>query len=319
MLEIDLRNAIRTMKLCQNISVWNVMRLFKYQHMFRLNGFVFFCFIFFTSCSTKRMAVQLALPLVEGQYQSMQEEMDFDFASQAIPSNLKMMEGLLKNHQASIQILNSLSEGFCSYAFSFIENSEPERASALYARGRNYAIRSFVESSKIVDLLALSSEEYQLALKRTNIDDLPGLFWMGQCWAGWLMLNLGTPETFVDISRVEWLMKRALELDENYHYAGPHLALGAFYGSRTKILGGDPEKARFHFERNLIINQRKFLLTQLIFAKTYAVQLQDKELFKNLLKEVLESPLDVLPEQRLANEVAKRKAKVLLRMVDELF
>ena len=46
---------------------------------------------------------------------------------------------------------------------------------------------------------------------------------------------------------------------------------------------------------------------------------EDKELFKNLLKEVLESPLDVLPEQRLANEVAKRKAKVLLRMVDELF
>ena len=307
------------MKLCQNISVWNIVRSFECQHMFRFAGFVFLCFMFFVSCSTQRMAVQLALPLIEGQYQSMQEEMDLDFAAQAIPSNLKMMEGLLKNHQTSTQILNNLSEGFCSYAFSFVEDSEPGRASVLYARGRGYAVRSFIESSEVIDLLALSGEEFQFALKRTNINDLSGLFWMGQCWAGWLMLNLGNPETFVDISRVEWLMKRTLELDEKYHYAGPHLALGAFYGSRTKMLGGDPEKARFHFERNLKLNQRKFLLTQLIYAKTYAVQLQDKELFESLLKEVLESPLNVLPEQRLANEVAKRKAKDLLGTVDELF
>ena len=60
--------------------------------MFRFAGFVFLCFIFFVSCSTHRMAVQIALRLMEGQYQSMQEEMDLVFAAQAIPSNLKMME-----------------------------------------------------------------------------------------------------------------------------------------------------------------------------------------------------------------------------------
>ena len=257
--------------------------------MFKFSGFIFFCLPFFISCSAQRIAVQMTFPLIEGQYKSMQEEADLSFAAQAIPSNLKMMEGLLKSHETNIRILNSLSEGFCAYAFSFVEDSEPARASLLYARGRDYAIRSLEESSGVVGLSTLFGEEFKFALKRTNINDLSGLFWAGQCWAGWIMLNLDNPEVYVDVSRVEGLMKRVLELDEKYHYAGPHLILGGFYGGRTKILGGSPEKARLHFERNLELNQRKFLLTQLIYAQTYAVQLQNKELFKKLFKEVLES------------------------------
>jgi len=265
------------------------------------------------------MAAQLAFPLVQGQYKAMQEEADLGLAAKAIPSNLKMMEGLLKGDESSMPILNNLAEGFCSYSFSFIEDSNPERASALYQRGRGYAVRSLAESSGVKDLLTLTGEEFQFVLKGMNANDLPALFWLGQCWSGWLMLNLGSPETFADISRVEWLMKRTAELDEDYHYAGPHLALGGFYGSRTKMLGGDPEKARYHFERNLELNQRKFLLTQLIYARTYAVQSQDKELFGRLLKEILDSSSNALPEQRLANEVAKQKARKLLDMADELF
>ncbi len=287
--------------------------------MFRVSCFIFLCLMFLVSCSAQRMAAQLAFPLVQGQYKAMQEEADLGLAAKAIPSNLKMMEGLLKGDESSMPILNNLAEGFCSYSFSFIEDSNPERASALYQRGRGYAVRSLAESSGVKDLLTLTGEEFQFVLKGMNANDLPALFWLGQCWSGWLMLNLGSPETFADISRVEWLMKRTAELDEDYHYAGPHLALGGFYGSRTKMLGGDPEKARYHFERNLELNQRKFLLTQLIYARTYAVQSQDKELFGRLLKEILDSSSNALPEQRLANEVAKQKARKLLDMADELF
>ncbi len=287
--------------------------------MFRVSCFIFLCLMLLVSCSTQRMAAQLAFPLVQGQYKAMQEEADLGLAAEAIPSNLKMMEGLLKGDESSMPILNNLAEGFCSYSFSFIEDSNPERASALYQRGRGYAVRSLAESSGVKDLLTLTGEEFQFVLKGMNANDLPALFWLGQCWSGWLMLNLGSPETFADISRVEWLMKRTADLDEDYHYAGPHLALGGFYGSRTKMLGGDPEKARYHFERNLELNQRKFLLTQLIYARTYAVQSQDKELFGRLLKEILDSSSNALPEQRLANEVAKQKARKLLDMADELF
>ncbi len=133
------------------------------------------------------------------------------------------------------------------------------------------------------------------------------------------MLSLDQPEALADVSKVEALMQRTLDLDETYHYAGPHLLLGIFYGSRTPLLGGNPDKARQHFEKNMELTEGKYLLTPLLYARTVAVQTQDRALFDRLLTRVKETPAAGLPEQRLANEVAKRKAKHLAEKADELF
>ena len=85
------------------------------------------------------------------------------------------------------------------------------------------------------------------------------------------------------------------------------------------MLGGDPEKARNHFEQGLKITGGKYLLVSFLYAKTYAVQNQDRDLFAAHLKKVLEASYDVLPEQRLANQIAKRKAAALFGAIDELF
>ena len=115
-------------------------------------------------------------------------------------------------------------------------------------------------------------------------------------------------------------MNKVHDLNPSFHYAGPHLFLGAFYGGRSKILGGNPEKSRHHFEKALELTENKYLLTRLLFAKTYAVQNQDRELlFKLQLQTVLQAPTDLLPEQRLANQVARKKAAKLLEQIDELF
>ena len=114
-------------------------------------------------------------------------------------------------------------------------------------------------------------------------------------------------------------MNKVHDLNPSFHYAGPHLFLGAFYGGRSKLLGGNPEKSRHHFEKALELTENKYLLAHLIFAKTYAVQNQNRELFESQLQLILKSPLDLLPEQRLANKVARKKAAKLLEQIDELF
>ena len=114
-------------------------------------------------------------------------------------------------------------------------------------------------------------------------------------------------------------MKFVLEKDEAYFYASSHLALGSLYASRPKLLGGDPEKARAHFERCLEITKGKFFMAYVYYAVTYAVQVQSKELFSNLLHKVEEGSLDALPEQRLANAIAKQKAKNLMAKISDLF
>jgi hypothetical protein len=56
-----------------------------------------------------------------------------------------------------------------------------------------------------------------------------------------------------------------------------------------------------------------------MYAKFYAVQIQDKALFVKTLSEIIATPVDSFPERNLANEVAKRKAKDLLEKADTLF
>lgn len=270
-------------------------------------------------CSTSQIASRFAVPLVIGQYDSLNEESDPLLAATAIPASLKMLEGMVKSDEDNPVLLHKLAEGFCSYAFSFVEDENPRRASLLYLRGRAYALRILVKAGAAADLPDLPPEQFQKSLERMDAGDLPSLFWFGQCWAGWLLLNLHDMEAFAALPKVESAMRQTLEWDESFHYAGPHMFFGGFYGARSKMLGGDPEKSKHHFERNLELTENKFLMTQMLYAKTYAVQTQNRELFERLLKIVLATPGDVLPEQRLANEVAKLKAQNLLEAADDLF
>lgn len=272
-----------------------------------------------TGCSPSRMAVQAALPLVESQIRAMQEERDPELAEQAIPANLKNLEGLLKQDPDNTWILENLAEGFCGYAFGFLEDTQPERASSLYARGKDFALRATVIRTGREKWQGLSLDEWSRALDEVQVSHQPALFWLGQCWGNWLMQNLDSVEAFADIPRLEKLMNKVHDLNPAFHYAGPHLFLGAFYGGRSKMLGGNPEKSRHHFEKALDLTENKYLLVQLFFAKTYAVQNQDRELFESQLQAVLQAPPDLLPEQRLANQVARKKAAKLLGQIDELF
>lgn len=280
-------------------------------------GFMFLLLL--QGCSTQSLAVRMAVPLVEAQHTALNQEVDLELAESAIPPSLKMMEGLLLENPEDEILLSSLSEGFCNYAFGFVEDGDPERASGFYLRGRGYAERILAVSGAPENLVRQKLEEFKQSLQAIDRDQIQGLFWLGRCWAGWLTLNLDDLGAFADISRVEAVIERTLELDGSYQYAGPHLLAGAFYGGRTKILGGNPEKARVHFEKCLELTGHKFLPAQVMYAKTYAVQSQDRALFTKLLSEVEAAPMDILPEQQLANSVAKRKARKLLELTDELF
>ncbi len=265
------------------------------------------------------MAVQATLPLIGSQILVMQEERDPALAEKAIPANLKMLEGLLRQDPENTWILENLAEGFCGYAFSFLEDTEPDRASLLYERGKDYALRATTLRTGRQKWQGLSLDEWSSALGDVKVEHQPALFWLGQCWGSWLMQNLDSVEAFADIPRLEVLMKKVHELNPAFHHAGPSWFLGAFYGWRSKMLGGNPEKSRQHFEEALRLTKNRYLLVNLLFAKTYAVQNQDRELFEAQLQTILQASPDLFPEQRLANEVARKKAAQLMDQIDELF
>ena len=60
-------------------------------------------------------------------------------------------------------------------------------------------------------------------------------------------------------------------------------------------------------------------MTQLYYARAYAVTTMDQQLFESLLKQVEDASIDDVPEIRLANVIAKQKARKLLAMENDLF
>jgi hypothetical protein len=91
------------------------------------------------------------------------------------------------------------------------------------------------------------------------------------------------------------------------------------YASFAAALGGDPAQAQHHFRRAYALSQGRLLLVSLLEAQYYAVQIQDRALFTERLQHILETPETLFPEQALLNAVARRRAALLLRRVDELF
>lgn len=270
-------------------------------------------------CSLNRLAIKSTGSVLNHGVESLNEEQDLIIAEQAIAANLKLLEGLIKGDSEDPTLLLLAAQGFTGYALGFVEDKDQQRASVFYKRGRDYGLRILNKNRVFEKALAGNQEGFAKTLIRFKKEDVPALFWTANAWGSWINLNRNVPSAIADIWKVELMMKRVLELDEDYYYGGAHLFFLSYYGGRSKILGGDPDKAIEHFKRLIEISNGKFLMAYVFHAKYYAVQMQDVNLFNELLDKVLRTPSDILPEQRLVNEIAKAKATRLLSEVDNYF
>lgn len=272
-----------------------------------------------SACSLRTAAVRTTAAAVERGMPAFYGESDPDYAREAAPAELKLLETFLENDPANPRLLRILSEGFSGYAFLFLEDAQPDRAARFYQRSLAYALRLCARNASLKALDTLAPETLDSALRKAGFADVPGLYWTAFGQAGWANLAKSDADALAGLPRAAKLMARVLELDPGYQYGGADLWFGMYYSVRPKMAGGDLEKAKAHFEAALARTQGRFLTGKLLYAQHYAVGALDEELFKKLLSEVLEAPADALPQARLANEIAKRKAKALLEKTNDLF
>ena len=272
---------------------------------------------FFSGCM--QVALRASPSLFPNVAATIFEECDPELAKASIPSNLKLMEGLLKNDPDNKKILTTLSMGFAGYALLFVESEDPERASVLYLRALAYGIKALGDNGALLQNREGGPKAVSAALKNMDQTDLEALFWTTLSWNAWINLNLDKPSALAELSVSEACLKRVLELDEHFFFSAPHILMGASLAARPPLLGGSPEKARFHFEQALQKNQRKFYLAQFYFAKYYAVRVQDKELFSLALAEVIHGNPGDLKDVCLINRVMQRRAQELAKQAEDLF
>lgn len=276
-------------------------------------------FFFISGCSIQKLAIRSMSGILDNSMAALYEESDLKLAEQAIASDLKLLEGLIKSDPDNEKFLLLACQGFGSYALGFIEDEDPARAQPLYLRGRDYGLKILNKNSQFPKSLTGNLDQLEFALKNFDVKHVPVLFWTANNWANWITLNLTNTDALADLPRVQLMMHRVLELEESYFYGGAHLFFATIYSARPQLLGGNMEKSKQHFDHCFEFCQEKFLLPYVYYARYYATRTFDEELFIKTLNQVIATPDDVLPAQRLPNAIAKQKAKRLLLQVEEFF
>ncbi len=289
------------------------------EKMNKMRPAIWLCLSVLLLTSCMRVALRVSPSLFPNLTTSIFEECDIELARNAIPANLKLLEGLLKNDPENKQILTTLSMGFGGYSMLFVEGDDPERASRLYLRARDSGIGALGELGVGLKNAMDRKEDLQSLLQRLGKEALEPLFWITVSWNAWINLNLDKPAALAQLSVSQALLERVMEIDATYFQGLPHILMGVSLSARPPMLGGNVKQAKEHFDKALQLSHGKFFLAQYYFARYYAVRVQDKALFLGLTGEVEKMNPRELRDVCLINSVMQHKAKRLREMVDEFF
>jgi tetratricopeptide (TPR) repeat protein len=282
------------------------------------------------------MTVGMTAPVVKIASQHFASESDVTLAREASPGQLETAEGFLAADPENRILLGVVAQGYIEYPFGFLEDDleslpdDPDhaaqrtaitvRATGLYDRALGFALR----------LLQLDDKNFPAAFnkdvasadaeaKKLDKDSAPGLLFAGLALASSINLNRDDVSRVVDLPKAIALIKRSHELDPKFYNGGAAMTLGIIYSSQGKAMGGDPDLAKKMFDEAIALNNGKYLMPKVMLARFYAVVTQDRALFEKTLKEVLATPANVFPEQRLANLLAQKRAKRYLAHADDYF
>jgi hypothetical protein len=254
---------------------------------------------------------------------------DYETAGLGIPGAILQLETFLHISPDNPKLGVNLAKAYVGYALGWVEHqydladaagkleeADERRAQArrLHLRGRDLALHQLNVRNKGLDK-ALKGNEQELkeflakAYKKKS--DAAALFWAGSGWGAAIDMGRDQPDLIVDLPIAKALVARAKELDESFYGYNPIMFLGAVEASLPVAMGGNPEQGKAYFEEALEKSDRKNLMIQFQYARTYAVNTQNKELFEKLLREVIDAP-DLGPATRLPNAIARVRAQLWL-------
>jgi predicted anti-sigma-YlaC factor YlaD len=281
-------------------------------------------------CSVRQVAVNRIGDAIAGGGSAYASDNDPELVFEAVPFGLKTIEGLITQSPRHRGLLLAAASGFTEYAYGalqqpadFVEAADLARATALRDRARNLYLRALDYGFRglEVDLPGLRERlraDPEHALDGAVKSQVPLLYWTAAAWGSAISISKDNPELSADQSRAEALARRALALDETFGGGALHDFFIAYEGGRATV-GGSVEEARRHLERALALAHGERASPLVTFAETVDVARQDKKEFTELLNRALAIDPARTPDNRLANVLARRRARWLLGRTEELF
>jgi hypothetical protein len=290
------------------------------------------------NCDMGQFTVNTTAKVLRRAQPSIKMESDYELAARAIPGALKTVEGFWVVDPTNQILISILMEGYCQYGTAFVDDEweratfakdldgvayQNDRATKIFTRCLNYALMTLGDRWK-KEIFA-EPEIVQKLIADTSTDNRTPMMFAALALGSIINHNLDSIEIVAHLPTVRQIMERVVEMDDKnppsdkYMYALPHVALGMIYSAGSAQFGGDPVKAGMQFQKAFDVTDGKFLLPLTLWGYRVGRSTRNQQLFHEKLVKVLETAPSIWPEQRLANEVAHRRARRYLAMEKELF
>ena len=280
-----------------------------------------------SACSVERTAVNILGDALTGGGDVYASDEDPELILEAIPFGLKTYESMLEVSPEHRGLLHAAAKGFTVFAYLIKDKADRlqasglqqaremrARASKLYLRGRDYALRGLAVEHE--NFKAGLYKDRNNTLAQTTEDDIPFLYWAGASWAGALGAAKDNLDLVAELPIAGALVARVLDLDETYELGAAHDFFISYEGSRP---GGSRERAREHYRRALELSGGMRASTHLALAEAVIVGEQNLAEFRALIAAALAVDPNMVPRLRLANTIVRRRAEWLRTRIPELF
>lgn len=291
--------------------------------------------LFAAGCDDTKLVADSTSGMFQRAQPAFEQYWDYDTAGKALPANIVQLEGILRIVPDNKVIVLQGIQAYVGYGYGWIEDrvedadavDNYEEADHLRARANKMYLRAKdlgehlarLEGGDDLDAILATGQLdiFTKWLKDTYQDkaDAIPLLWWGQAWASYINMAMEDMDVVADVPLVKALLKHSVDLDPEYFFSTGKMALGIVWASQ---LPPDMELSKKYFDESLEATERRSLITQVNMARYYAVSMGDSKLFRELLEEVLNAG-DVLPEARLTNRIARRRAERYLRLIDQYF
>jgi hypothetical protein len=247
---------------------------------------------------------------------------DYEVARAVARAGLGQLEGLYKLAPYNEDDLFLLTRGWAGATFGFTEDdyelAQISKDDQMAAYHLQRTIAGF-ERAKFFGVALLNRKADGFAEAQRNAQTMKewaaknfndpkeavDLLWISYAWIGMVGAARDNPAIVGDLYVGVALAERSVELDDMIEYGMGHLLLGAYHARTAQ---SELDEAKTHFDLAVKIGEGKYLPTQLNYASRYYCAKSDRKNYEKMLNEVLAAG-DPLPEQRLPNLIAKRRAR----------
>ncbi|MGD9200897.1 MAG: TRAP transporter TatT component family protein [Chitinispirillia bacterium] len=285
-----------------------------------------------TGCLKKIALKKVAGALTSGDGTVFTGDNDPQLIADALPFALKTYESLLSGLPDDENLLYATGQAFCMYAYAFVqvpadtisdsrikEKTEHYlRAKKLYLRARDYLLKALeLRHPGFNDLL--NSNRTDSALSLLEIADSSLIYWTGASWMGAFTADKFDMKLALNMPKAVALMKLLLENHESFGNGMVHDFFISYFGSMPPSMGGNEQKARYHFSRSLELSKGKSAGSYVSLATSVCISNQYHEEFQKLLNQALAIDADAYIPNRLANTLSQNRARWLLDHMDNFF